>query len=169
MLISSLPGVHRRLRPAAVISAILSLLFCGCRKAETEPAQGSGKSSATMHALPDSGQRVTIETAGRSFEIISGDNGWPAGIPVEVPRLSPPLIRSVTRTESPEGESWTIVAASLDPAAVRAYAARLQANGFQVSSMIAVRGGSITGMKDGTSVALVSSAGSTTISVAVRK
>jgi hypothetical protein len=146
------------------------LVLGGCLKgADDRGRKAVSPASPGGAVVEEPGQSVTIETAGRSVEIMAGGVGWPAGIPAEVPPFTFGTIRSVTRTESAEGLSWSIAAGELLPEAVRKYAALLKERGFQASSMIVGSGGSVTGQKGNISIAVVSSAGSATISVALKK
>jgi len=125
--------------------------------------------------LPGEGQtqNVTIETRGRTVEIMGAVEGWPKEIPAEVPEFSFGIIRRVTRTETPEGESWDLVVEQVREHAIRDYEAILKAGGFQTSSMI-ISGkegerGSVTGEKGGITIVLISTNGSCTLSVILRK
>lgn len=158
-----------RVAGALLLPALLATLG-GCGKAGDEHGRKSadaGRQSATK--VEESAQSVTIETSGRTVEIMAGGVGWPAGIPAEVPPFSFGSIRSVTRSESGEGLSWSIAAGELQPDAIRRYAALLKERGFQASSMIVGRGGSVTGQRGNISIAVVSSDGTATISVALKR
>ncbi|NTU67795.1 MAG: hypothetical protein HGB02_02815 [Chlorobiaceae bacterium] len=158
------PGISRWL---VVLAAMLPLLG-GCRKGDAD-RKSARRATQADSAVPDGGQSVTIETSGRTVEIMAGGVGWPAGVPAEVPPFSFGTIHSVTRTESPDGVSWSIAAGELFPEAIKKYALLLKERGFQASSMIVGNGGSVTGQKGNISIAVVSSAGNATISVALKK
>ena len=161
---SRLSGISRL--PVLLLATLLVL--GGCQKGDSDrkavkPANQGGA------GVEEGGQSVTIETAGRTVEIMAGGVGWPAGVPGEVPPFTSGTIHSVTRTESPDGVSWSIAAGELFPDAIKKYALLLKERGFQASSMIVGSGGSVTGQKGNISIAVVSSAGSATISVALKK
>lgn len=167
MLNIEFSGVSRRL--VFLLPALL-LVLGGCRMGGDERDRKTIRPSARNGADDGSaGQSVTIETSGRTVEIIAGGVGWPSGVPGEVPPFSFGSINSVTRTENDEGVSWSIAAGELLPDAIRKYAALLNEHGYQASSMIVGNGGSVTGQKGNISIAVVSSAGSATISVALKK
>ncbi len=167
MMNTGLPSLSRRF---LFMIPTLLLVLGGCRKGAEERDPKTLKPSVRNASGDEyAGQSVTIETSGRTVEIIAGGVGWPSGVPVEVPPFSFGSIHSVTRTESEEGESWSIAAGELLPDAIRKYAALLKEHGYQASSMIVGNGGSVTGQKGNISIAVVSSAGSATISVALKK
>jgi len=162
-------GLFRSSRTSLLLVASL-LVLGGCRKGPDESGRKAASSPAGgASGIEAGGQSVTIETSGRTVEIMAGGVGWPAGIPAEVPPFAFGTIHSVTRTESSDGESWSIAAGELLPDAVKNYAALLKAHGFQASSMLVGSGGSVTGQKENISIALVSSKGSATISIALKK
>ena len=155
--------------PLLLLPALLFMLG-GCRSGGDEHQRKTDRVAAQGGAVvEDASQSVTIETSGRTVEIMAGGVGWPSGIPAEVPPFSFGTIHSVTRTESGEGVSWSIAAGELFPETIKKYAALLKERGFQASSMIVGNGGSVTGQKGNISIAVVSSAGSATISVALKK
>lgn len=148
----------------------LVFLLGGCRKGPEGHDRKTARTSTQGAAgVDDGGQSVTIETSGRTVEIMAGVVSWPEGIPAGVPPFAFGSIHSVTRTETPDGVSWSIAAGELFPDAVKNYAALLKARGFLASSMIVGSGGSVTGQKENISIAVVSSNGSATISVALKK
>ena len=149
-------------------AALTTLGGCGKGGNERE-RKATGAAAREGAVVEEKTQSVTIETSGRTVEIMAGGVGWPAGVPGEVPPFTFGSIHSVTRTESGEGLSWSIAAGELQPEAVRKYAALLKERGFQASSMIVGNGGSVTGQKGNISIAVVSSDGSATISVALKK
>lgn len=149
-----------------VTTSILGGCGKGSKERDRKPANAGGGTGA---GVEERTQSVTIETSGRTVEITAGGVGWPSGVPAEVPPFSFGSIRSVTRTESPEGHSWSIAAGELQPEAIRRYAALLKERGFQASSMIVGNGGSVTAQKGNISIAVVSSDGSATISVALKR
>ena len=159
----------RDFRQILLFSCCLCLLT-GCRKSDVGHDRKAVLPPSVSHGprLFEE-QRVTIETAGRTVEIVAGGVRWPQGIPADVPPFSFGAIHSVTRTESADGVSWSIGAGSLAPDAIKKYASLLKERDFQASSMIVGNGGSVTGQKGSISIAVVSSNGTATISVAVKK
>lgn len=155
-----------RLFVAALLVPAALNLFQGCSGAGDEPLrQKPGRSS--RHLGDTTPESVTIETSSRTVEITAGGVGWPAGIPGSVPPCRYGAIRSVARTETPEGVSWSVALDGVSPEELRSYEIELEAAGFTCSSMIVAGGGSLTARKDGISVAVVSSQGSATVSVAM--
>jgi hypothetical protein len=149
---------------ALLLPATLNL-FQGCSGAGDEPLDKPGRS---VRGIGDTaGERVTIETSSRTVEITAGGVGWPAGIPGSVPPCRYGTIRSVARTETPEGVSWSVALDVVSPEELRRYESELEAAGFTCSSMIVASGGSLTARKGGISVAVVSSQGNATVSVAM--
>ncbi|HWR00366.1 MAG TPA: hypothetical protein VN371_00770 [Chlorobaculum sp.] len=118
-------------------------------------------------------QNVTIETKGRTVEILGAVDGWPKEIPVEVPEFSFGTIRRVIRTESPEGQSWDLIMENVREHAIRDYEATLKSRGFQTSSMIVVgkegERGSVTGEKGSLTIVLISTNGNSSLSVIVKR
>jgi len=156
-------------RPLVFLVPVLLLPLGGCRKGAGENDRKARNPSARSGTYDgNAGQSVTIETSRRTVEIIAGGAGWPSGVPDEVPPFSFGSINSVTRAESDEGESWSIAAGELMPDAIRKYAALLKEHGYQASSMIVGNGGSVTAQKGNISIAVVSSEGNATISVALK-
>jgi hypothetical protein len=118
-------------------------------------------------------QNVTIETKGRTVEIMGAVDGWPKEIPAEVPEFSYGTIKRVTRTETPEGQSWDLVVEKVREHAIRDYEAMLKTSGFQTSSMIITgkegERGSVTGEKGAITIVLISTSGNSSLSVILKR
>lgn len=157
-----------RLSRAALLLPSSLFLLQGCIGAGDEQLRNrSGRSARHVGEPP--GESVTIETSNRTVEITAGGAGWPTGIPGAVPPCRYGDIRSVAKTETPEGVSWSIALDGLTQEALKSYEMELETAGFTCSSMIVGGGGSLTARKDAISVAVVSSKGSATISVATHR
>jgi hypothetical protein len=125
--------------------------------------------------LPGDGQsqNVTIETKGRTVEIMGAVEGWPKEIPAEVPEFSYGKVRRLTRTQTPEGQSWDLVIEKVREHAIRDYEVMLKANGFQTTSMIVTgkdgERGSVTGEKGALTIVLICTDGSCSLSVILKQ
>lgn len=132
------------------------------------PDQGQGKVPGEAET-----QNVTIETKGRTVEIMGAVEGWPKEIPAEVPQFSSGTIRRVIRTETPEGQSWDLTVEKVREHAIRDYETILKASGYQTSSMIVTgkegERGSVTGEKGAVTIVLISTSGTSSVSVILKK
>lgn len=167
----ALPSRHvdaPRLRRIASVLLLPTLLFLsGCdQKADDRFRKPIARSGAGLDKEAE--ENVTIETASRTVEIMSGGGGWPSGIPSEVPPFLDGSISSVARTASAEGMSWSITLGDITSDAVKHYETQLGEHGFHTSSMIVGNGGSVTGQNGNISIAVVANSGNATISVALK-
>jgi hypothetical protein len=145
-----------------------------CRQKATpdQSVKGVDRNQGNMPGEAES-QNVTIETKGRTIEIMGAVEGWPNEIPAEVPEFSYGKIRRVTRTQTPEGQSWDLVIEKVREHAIRDYEVMLKANGFQTTSMIVTgkdgERGSVTGEKGALTIVLISTDGSCSLSVILKQ
>lgn len=152
-------------------ASVAILTFAGLLGAcDHKPEPASQSAASTDSDSSDlSGQAVTIETGGRSFEITEKAETWPEQIPGDVPKLVSGKIRKIIRTETPEGSSWDMAIDGLSAHVLKAYAEALKAAGFETTSMIVPQKdgerGSVTGLKDDVSVVLIASGGNASLSV----
>ncbi|NTW52248.1 MAG: hypothetical protein HGB22_06645 [Chlorobiaceae bacterium] len=153
---------------------VMTVALCACRQ-KAVPDKAVKNVEQHQGKLPADGesQNVTIETKGRTVEIMGAVEGWPKEIPVEVPQFSFGTIRRVIRTETPEGQSWDLVVESVRQHAIRDYEAILKSSGFLTSSMIVTgkegERGSVTGEKGAVTIVLISTNGNSSLSVIIKK
>lgn len=152
-------------------SVVAFLTFAGLGACDHKSEQTSHPAASTTGSPSSdlSGQAVTIETGGRSFEIAKKAQTWPEEIPGDVPKLFSGKIRKIIRTETPEGSSWDMAIDGLSVHVLKMYAEALKAAGFETTSMIVPQKdgerGSVTGLKDDVSVVLIASGGNASLSV----
>jgi hypothetical protein len=160
-------------RSAGIILAALAIsgTFSSCQKkigdvlVEKAIEQSTGKKID----INSGGQNVTIQTEGQKIEIQGNSGVWPADMPADVPKLSSGQIKAVTRAETPEGKSWSVVCENVSGNIVKDFESQLKSNGFKnVSTMITSgegAGGVVSGEKEKLKVALMTGSGTASLSV----
>jgi hypothetical protein len=165
--------IPSKVRSAGIILALFALTatISSCQKkihevlVEKSLEQSIGK-KVDINA---GGENITIESEGRKIEIQGKGGVWPADIPVDVPKFSYGKITAVTRSETPEGKSWSVVCESVPGNIVKDYEGKLKSHGFQTVSSIDTsdkgESGMVSGTREKLNVMLMTGSGSASLSV----
>ncbi|NTW82256.1 MAG: hypothetical protein HGB36_02675 [Chlorobiaceae bacterium] len=167
-----------RKQSIANIAGISLLLFgiCGtlssCQKKAGEVIMEKAIEQSTGNKVDirSGGQNVTIESEGRKIEIQSNLSGtWPDDIPGDVPKFTYGKIKAVTRSDTPEGKSWSVVCENVPGNIIKNYETALKSSGFKTILTTVTsdegEGGTVTGEKDKLNVALMTGNGNASLSV----
>jgi hypothetical protein len=115
------------------------------------------------------GQNITIQSEGQKIEIQGNGGVWPADMPADVPKFSWGQIKAVTRSETPEGKSWSVVCEKVTGNIVKEFESQLKSKGFKNISTIVTsgegEGGVVSGEKEKLKVVLMTGNGSASLSV----
>jgi hypothetical protein len=119
--------------------------------------------------IKTAGENITIQSEGQKIEIRGSSGVWPADMPADVPKFSWGQIKAVTRSETPEGKSWSVVCENVHGNIVKDFESQLKNNGFKNISTIVTsgqgEGGVVSGEKEKLKVVLMIGSGTASLSV----
>lgn len=170
---SNMP-VPSKVRSAGIILALLavgsSITSCQKKIEEVLVEKALEQSTGKKVDINAGGENITIESDGQKIEIQGKGGVWPADIPSDVPHFSWGKIKAVTRMDTPEGKSWSVVCENVPGNIIKEYESKLKSNGFQTVSTIVTsdsegEGGSVSGTREKLNVMLMTGNGSASLSV----
>ncbi len=167
-----------RIKSTANVAVISLMLFgiCGtlssCQKKAGDVIMEKAieQSTGKKVDISSGGQNITIQSEGQKIEIQGSTSGvWPADLPGDVPKFTYGKIKAVTRSDTPEGRSWSVLCENVPGNIIKSYDNALKSSGFKTVSTIITsgegEGGSITGEKDKLKVALITGNGNASLTV----
>lgn len=164
-----------KVRSAGIILAALAIsgTFSSCQKkiGDVLVEKAIEQSTGNKVDINSSGQNLTIQTEGQKIEIQGSSGVWPADMPADVPRFTWGQITAVTRAETPEGKSWSVVCEKVTGDIVNEFASQLKSKGFKNISTVVTsgegQGGVVSGEKDKLKVVLMTGSGTASLSVVI--
>ncbi|NTV05597.1 MAG: hypothetical protein HGA59_03700 [Chlorobiaceae bacterium] len=166
-------SIPLKVRSAGIFLALLSLSITtsSCQKKieEVIVEKAFEQSTGKKVDIKAGGKNITVESDGQKIQIQGNSGVWPADIPADVPMFSYGTIKGVTRFESREGKSWSVVCENVSGNIVKNYESKLKKNGFETVSTIVTSDkgeeGSVSGTKEKMNVMLMIGNGSASLSV----
>ncbi len=154
----------------AIIGACCTLSSCQKKAGDVLLEKAIEQSTGNKVDISSGGQNITIQSEGQKIQIQGSESGvWPGDMPGEVPKFAYGQIKAVTRSDMPDGKSWSVVCENVPGNIIKSYEAQLKSSGFQTVSTIITsnegEGGSLSGEKDKLKVVLITGNGSASLSV----
>ncbi len=153
----------------ALFSVSVTLSSCQKKIEEVLVEKVLEQSTGNKVDIKNGGENITIESEGQKIQIQGKSGVWPEDIPAEVPKFSWGRVQAVTRSETPEGQSWVVVCENVPGNSLKEYESKLKSNGFQTSSSIVTSDGgevgTVSGSKEKFQVFLMTGNGGASLSV----
>ena len=162
-----------RARSAGIILAALAIsgTFSSCQKkiGDVMVEKAIEQSTGQKVDINSGGQKITIQSEGQKIEIQGNSGVWPADMPADVPKFSSGQIKAVTRADTPEGKSWSVVCENVTGNIVKDFESQLKSKGFKNISTIVTsgesEGGVVSAEKEKLKVVLMTGNGTASLSV----
>ncbi|NTW55475.1 MAG: hypothetical protein HGB20_00320 [Chlorobiaceae bacterium] len=154
----------------AIIVACGALSSCQKKAGDVLLEKAIEQSTGNKVDINSGGQNITIQSEGQKIQIQGSESGvWPNDIPGDVPKFAYGQIKAVTRSDSPDGKSWSVVFDNVPGNIIKSYEALLKNSGFQTVSTIITsnegEGGTVSGEKEKLKVVLITGNGSGSLTV----
>jgi hypothetical protein len=165
--------IRSRVRSVGIILAAMAIsgTFSACQKKieDVLVEKSIEQSTGQKVDINSGGQNITIQSDGQKIEIQGNSGVWPADMPADVPKFTWGQIKAVTRSETPEGKSWSVVCENVPGNIVKDFESQLKSKGFQNISTVVTsgesEGGVVSGEKEKLKVVFMTGNGSASLSV----